>query len=147
MGAYSPDAGSICAYCGSPAAVFDHVIPRSRGGWGGSNLVPACRACNTSKRDLDVAVWLGGQVVASQDARRKRISMRLARGDIAFGVNDPGLETRVCRDVFRRIAGMADRVSMSRLAGARIGPAWDPFAAAIAIVEHLVGAGDEEEAA
>lgn len=41
-----------CQYCGRKAESIDHVRPRSRGGkheW--ENVVAACRACNTRKRD------------------------------------------------------------------------------------------------
>jgi 5-methylcytosine-specific restriction endonuclease McrA len=41
-----------CQYCGARAESIDHVVPRSRGGehtW--ENVVAACRACNTRKRD------------------------------------------------------------------------------------------------
>lgn len=42
-----------CIYCGEEATTKDHIIPRS---WGGSNdksnLVPACKLCNTTRGDL-----------------------------------------------------------------------------------------------
>ncbi len=43
-----------CQYCGQPFAshdlTFDHVIPRSRGGWTTwENVVTACSACNLVK--------------------------------------------------------------------------------------------------
>ena len=44
--------GGRCVYCGGAATSIDHVVPRSRGGehvW--ENVVAACRACNTRKRD------------------------------------------------------------------------------------------------
>lgn len=44
--------GHRCQYCGGRAENIDHVHPRSRGGahvW--ENVVAACRACNTRKRD------------------------------------------------------------------------------------------------
>ena len=44
--------GSRCQYCAAPAESIDHVVPRSKGGehvW--ENVVAACRACNTRKRD------------------------------------------------------------------------------------------------
>lgn len=44
--------GHRCQYCGGRAENIDHVMPRSRGGqhvW--ENVVAACRACNTRKRD------------------------------------------------------------------------------------------------
>lgn len=43
-------AGSICAYCGSPATTVDHQVPVSRGGTGDDdNLVACCSACNSAR--------------------------------------------------------------------------------------------------
>ncbi len=42
----------LCQYCGCRADSIDHVTPKSRGGkhtW--ENVVAACRACNSRKRD------------------------------------------------------------------------------------------------
>lgn len=48
-----------CAYCPSPAMGIDHVSPVSRGGLSEpGNLVPACKSCNSSKKDRDPAPWL-----------------------------------------------------------------------------------------
>jgi 5-methylcytosine-specific restriction endonuclease McrA len=44
--------GGRCQYCGGVAESIDHVVPRAKGGahtW--ENVVAACRACNTAKRD------------------------------------------------------------------------------------------------
>ena len=44
--------GGICRYCGGVATTADHVIARSQGGThDDSNLVAACRPCNSRKRD------------------------------------------------------------------------------------------------
>lgn len=43
-----------CAYCGVKSVKLekDHIIPVTRGGgFTASNIVPACRSCNASKRD------------------------------------------------------------------------------------------------
>jgi 5-methylcytosine-specific restriction endonuclease McrA len=48
--------GHRCVYCGAPATSLDHVVPRSRGGehvW--ENVVSACRRCNHTKADRDIA--------------------------------------------------------------------------------------------
>lgn len=38
---------------------LDHLMPRERGlGDRADNLVPACRSCNSSKRDRDCLTWL-----------------------------------------------------------------------------------------
>lgn len=48
-----------CSYCGRPADMTDHVIPRSRGGTDDpSNLVPSCGPCNSSKRDQTLDEWI-----------------------------------------------------------------------------------------
>lgn len=42
----------VCHYCGDHATTADHVVPKSKGGTDAmSNLVAACRACNSGKRD------------------------------------------------------------------------------------------------
>lgn len=49
-----------CAYCGTKPDSLDpdHVIPVSRGGSNTtSNLLPACRPCNSHKRDLLLGEW------------------------------------------------------------------------------------------
>lgn len=50
----------VCAYCQNPATTFDHIVPLSRGGLTEpGNIVPACRSCNSSKRDRLLTEWLG----------------------------------------------------------------------------------------
>ncbi|MGW4324098.1 HNH endonuclease [Streptomyces sp. NPDC004684] len=48
-----------CVYCGEFATEVDHIRPlASHGGWEHtSNLVPACRTCNASKRDRLLIDW------------------------------------------------------------------------------------------
>lgn len=61
--------GNCCAYCGNKGLAgrwlglqADHVNPISTGGTHVlSNLVPACRTCNSSKRAKDAEVWYRGQ--------------------------------------------------------------------------------------
>ena len=61
--------GDCCAYCGAKGATgrwlglhADHVIPISKGGTHVlSNLVPACRTCNFSKRAKDAETWYRAQ--------------------------------------------------------------------------------------
>lgn len=48
-----------CAYCGSGLpehdAALDHIIPKSKGGTNSeANLIPACRSCNSSKKDMSL---------------------------------------------------------------------------------------------
>ena len=50
-----------CAYCGAVGVALqkDCVLPISRGGrYTVDNVVPACRACNTSKCNSEVTAWL-----------------------------------------------------------------------------------------
>jgi hypothetical protein len=52
-------ASGPCVYCGSEAEHVDHVRPLSKGGWEHeSNLVPACEACNLSKKDTLLDQWI-----------------------------------------------------------------------------------------
>ena len=50
---------SNCFYCGSSERItIDHVIAIARGGTDGiGNLVPACKSCNSQKRDLTIMEW------------------------------------------------------------------------------------------
>jgi 5-methylcytosine-specific restriction endonuclease McrA len=48
-----------CAYCPGPYDEVDHVLARRRGGTDDpANLLPACFACNNSKRAKPVDEWL-----------------------------------------------------------------------------------------
>ena len=42
-----------CTYCSKPANTVDHVTPLAKGGepYDENNLVSACTACNSAKRD------------------------------------------------------------------------------------------------
>lgn len=49
-----------CVYCGrgSERLSVDHEVPPSRGGSDAAwNVVPACRSCNSSKRDRLLCEW------------------------------------------------------------------------------------------
>jgi 5-methylcytosine-specific restriction endonuclease McrA len=48
-----------CFYCGSLHRItVDHVVAIARGGADSiGNLVPACKTCNSSKRDLTIIEW------------------------------------------------------------------------------------------
>jgi 5-methylcytosine-specific restriction enzyme A len=51
-----------CHYCGSPTPsrelTMDHIVPLSRGGKSTKgNLVPACKICNTKKKQLLPMEW------------------------------------------------------------------------------------------
>jgi 5-methylcytosine-specific restriction endonuclease McrA len=51
--------GHCCAYCGATGDLhIEHVVPISFGGTHVlSNIVPACKSCNFSKRDKDAESW------------------------------------------------------------------------------------------
>jgi 5-methylcytosine-specific restriction endonuclease McrA len=65
--------GDCCAYCGSTGDLhIEHVIPISKGGTHVlSNVVPACRACNFSKRDKDAEAWYRAQPFFCEKRWRK----------------------------------------------------------------------------
>lgn len=49
----------LCAYCPSPAATWDHVVPITKGGLTTpDNILPACASCNSSKGNRDLYRWL-----------------------------------------------------------------------------------------
>jgi 5-methylcytosine-specific restriction endonuclease McrA len=55
-------AKASCYYCGKALAkaevTMDHIVPISQGGQSSrSNVVPACKACNTLKRDMTAVEW------------------------------------------------------------------------------------------
>lgn len=51
--------GNRCSYCDVDGdLVLDHLIPKKLGGLDtGDNLIPSCRACNSSKGAKDVLLW------------------------------------------------------------------------------------------
>lgn len=58
--------GGLCAYCGEQAEHADHVMPLSKGGSDDiENIVPACVACNLSKKDKAPDLWYS-ELVAKQ---------------------------------------------------------------------------------
>lgn len=52
----------LCTYCGEPADSIDHIIAVTKGGTGErDNLTPACRSCNSKKRNLSLETFLERQ--------------------------------------------------------------------------------------
>lgn len=63
-----------CAYCGAIGEDLhiEHVVPISKGGPHAlGNIIPACRACNFSKRDHDAEEWYRAQDFYSELRWRK----------------------------------------------------------------------------
>lgn len=60
-----------CFYCRTKIPItqstLDHVIPRSKGGKGGRNLVLACKQCNTLKGTLSFDQFQNIMKLASMD--------------------------------------------------------------------------------
>ncbi len=52
--------GGLCVYCNkNKGDTKDHIIPLSKGGTNFiDNIVPACRSCNSSKRDKTLLEWI-----------------------------------------------------------------------------------------
>lgn len=56
--------GHACVYCGATAETsgahlhLDHLVPRAHGGQDvASNLVLACRSCNSARHDMPLTTW------------------------------------------------------------------------------------------
>ena len=60
-----------CVYCGSiDVARWDHLVPVMSGGdTVVGNMVPACRQCDDSKRNLSAAEWASGASAGSPKSR------------------------------------------------------------------------------
>jgi len=72
-----------CAYCGNTSTELhqEHVVPVVKGGgYTANNIVPACRSCNSYKRDQWLEVWYDAQTFYSKD-RYFRILLFLGTRD------------------------------------------------------------------
>jgi 5-methylcytosine-specific restriction endonuclease McrA len=51
-----------CAYCGKPSKLNqEHFVPVSKGGtYSKTNIIPACRSCNSKKCDKDPVDFISG---------------------------------------------------------------------------------------
>jgi 5-methylcytosine-specific restriction endonuclease McrA len=82
--------GNSCAYCGKSDRIsIDHVIPLSKGGLDEcSNVVPACRTCNSSKNSKDLRDWYIQQPFFTQ-ARWAKLQRHCAErvcGQLTFAI-------------------------------------------------------------
>ena len=93
--------GVRCAYCGqdlrnaAPAEVtLDHLLPRIAGGDNqATNLITACRPCNSSRQDspwVDYAT--GGARDRIEQLRNSPLNVELARAIIEDRAGDPATE-------------------------------------------------------
>jgi hypothetical protein len=69
-----------CAYCDTATAdTWDHMVPVSKGGrTTPGNIVPACRPCNSSKGDSDLADWMQAKGYEPSDTLWDRIAFQHA---------------------------------------------------------------------
>jgi 5-methylcytosine-specific restriction endonuclease McrA len=57
-----------CAYCGTKAETWDHIVPVAHGGQTTpGNVVPACMSCNSSKKNCDVFEWMDEKGIKPSD--------------------------------------------------------------------------------
>lgn len=90
--------GGECAYCGATPRkgqllTKDHLHPVSKGGATiSSNIIPACRSCNSSKNNVDWKDWYMSQPFFSQERMNRifkwRTIMRMAEGGDCDGKLD-----------------------------------------------------------
>jgi 5-methylcytosine-specific restriction endonuclease McrA len=82
-----------CAYCGATdrALQRDCVLPISRGGrYTLHNVVPACRACNTSKCNDEVTGWMRRKRLDERTFLVRLVELRTALEPVPSG--EPGAE-------------------------------------------------------
>jgi len=97
-----------CAYCGVDAdeLVIEHAIPINKVSLGEhrlGNLVPGCKACNSSKGDKDFRVFLKGN-----DEAIARIEEYMdSRNYVPLDANEQ--VTRVLDMAHKEVAALADR--------------------------------------
>ena len=70
----------VCAYCGTPGQMTqEHVVPLSKGGtFSKDNIIPACAACNRSKRASPFDEWYINQPFYNPQ-RREHIKTYIER--------------------------------------------------------------------
>ena len=73
-------AKACCYYCRkaltADEVTMDHVVPLSSGGRSTpGNIVPACKDCNTRKRDMSAAEWALWSLQISERAEMSRSAL------------------------------------------------------------------------
>lgn len=72
-----------CAYCQGPAETWDHIVPVSKGGrTEPGNVLPACRSCNSRKKDRDVYDFIDAAGVAVSPALEHELALAAAWGQL-----------------------------------------------------------------
>lgn len=69
-----------CAYCGNDKVNLeqDHLIPMTKGGnYVMGNIIPACRRCNSSKRNNDFIEWYKKQPFFNSKMAYKVINFQI----------------------------------------------------------------------
>lgn len=61
------------------AATIDHVVPRSMGGRGGSNLVVACETCNSTKGSLPHSEFVNRFAELAKARADAKLQRRISR--------------------------------------------------------------------
>jgi HNH endonuclease len=89
----------VCRYCGGRATTADHVVPKSKGGSDVmSNLVAACRSCNSGKRDRSPQVSSGVSDFRSfQRKLRDPVFLRQHGGDPALVFREENSQSRMVK--------------------------------------------------
>jgi 5-methylcytosine-specific restriction endonuclease McrA len=81
-----PAADLVCVYCGEPAATWDHLHARVKGGEHSGyghrirNLVPACRTCNERKGGRTWEAWLDERSPKDKNVRSDRLRIYVENG-------------------------------------------------------------------
>lgn len=82
--------GHACVYCGATTestgcpTQLDHLLPRSLGGLDtATNLVVACRSCNSRRKALTLSAWAAASPELTFTARSIRAQARRALPEVA----------------------------------------------------------------
>ncbi len=93
--------GFHCAYCGrdlknaaAAEVTLDHLLPRVAGGTNeATNLITACRACNSSRQDTPWMTYAtGGARDRIEQLRHANVNLDLAKAIIAGTAGDAEIE-------------------------------------------------------
>lgn len=70
-----------CAYCGGPAETWDHIVPVSQGGrTEPGNVLPACRSCNSKKKDRHVEDFIESAGIVISTALEAELALAVSWG-------------------------------------------------------------------